>query len=116
MLSLGGGYLLPSENFLHYMRTDAKKNTISVVLNIRYNFVCTSDENLNLIETNTYLCHLQRHARDIVLTLFYPKVTIPVLWKWRHTGYIIGCTLEEPVDIVKVKREADGGLGACLIY
>ena len=63
--------------------------------------------------STTYLCLLQRHVRNIVLTWLHAKVPLPMFWKWRHTGYIIGCTLERLVGTVKVKQEKDGGLEAC---
>ena len=84
-------------------------NQVRMVM--RYNAMCTNDEHRHLIDTKTYLCHVQYHVTDIVLTCLYAKVTLPMFWKWRHAGYIIGCTLKKPVGTVKVKREEDGVLG-----
>ena len=78
---------------------------------MRDNVICTNDANLHLFDTKTYLYHVQRHVRDTVLTWLYAKVTLPMFWKWKHAGYIIGCALKKPVCSVKVKLKKMGVCG-----
>ena len=45
------------------------KNTIAVVINMKYDIMCINDESPHLIDTKIYLLHVERHVRGIVSEL-----------------------------------------------
>ena len=88
-----------------------------MVVNIRYNVMCTNGESPHLIDTKMYLFHVEYQVRDAAADLVVHQDnvndTAPGV---SEMGSCLAISLDDtdwPVATVKTKQEENGGLGAC---